>query len=87
VLILNRKIIFIRPKAENADEGNYRESRYFVPYIPYEKNKLEEFNLPLIIERSTGQRNCPFGLAILQTLDSCFGLTFSRISMKQGQGR
>lgn len=87
VLVLNRRIIFIRPKAENADEGNYRESRYFVPYIPHEKGVLEEFMLPLIIESQTGQRTCPFGLGLIQCLDTSFGLSFSRISLKAGQGR
>lgn len=87
VLLLNRRVVFIRPKAENADEGNYRESRYFVPYVPYEKGKLDEFMLPHIIESQTGQRTCPFGLGIVQCLDSAFGLSFSRISLKAGQGR
>lgn len=75
VLVLNRQIILIRPKTENTDEGVYRESRFFVPHRPVDgKYKLEEFVLPNIIERQTGQRTCPFGMAMIQALDCSFGL-------------
>lgn len=75
VLVLNRKVLLVRPKTENADEFVYSESRYFVAYAPF-KNKydLEEFILPNIIERQTGQRTCPFGVAVVQCLDCTFGL-------------
>jgi len=87
VLVYNRRIIFIKPKVEVADEANYRESRYFVPYRSVVKGQLEQFTLPHIIERQTGQRTCPFGTGIVQFLDTVFGLSFSRLSIKQGQSR
>jgi hypothetical protein len=32
ILAMNRKILLIRPKISMADNGNYRESRYFTAY-------------------------------------------------------
>ena len=33
VLVLNRKILLIRPKMSLANDGNYREMRYFTPWL------------------------------------------------------
>jgi NAD+ synthase (glutamine-hydrolysing) len=78
VLCCNRKIICVRPKTEMADENIYRESRYFIPWVPRRNNEkkfvLEEFALPNIVTRQTGQKTCPFGLSIIQALDCSFGL-------------
>lgn len=32
VVFLNKKIVFIRPKQSNCDDGNYRETRWFTPW-------------------------------------------------------
>lgn len=32
VIFLNKKILFIRPKLSNCDDGNYRETRWFTPW-------------------------------------------------------
>ena len=32
IVILNQKLILIRPKLQMADDGLYREGRYFQPY-------------------------------------------------------
>jgi len=78
VLVCNRKILCVRPKTEMADENIYRESRYFIPWVPHRDGKrtyeLEEFNLPSLITKQNGQKTCPFGLAIYNTLDCSFGL-------------
>jgi len=55
VIILNRHIYLIRPKAGMADDGNYREGRYFTAW---RKKTIEEFNLPVSIRSVTGQKNC-----------------------------
>lgn len=39
VLFLNKKILLIRPKLMNSDDGNYRETRWFTPW-----QKVFQFN-------------------------------------------
>ena len=55
-----------------ADDGNYRESRWFAPWAvdPKAPRALEEYDLPASIRSATGQRTAPFGVGILQTLDA-----------------
>jgi NAD+ synthase (glutamine-hydrolysing) len=69
VLILDGKIVAIRPKIFMADGGNYRESRYFSNYKPKNDFMLEEFLLPEYIEAINGQRTVPFGLFNIRTRD------------------
>ena len=69
VLLLEGKIIAIRPKIFMADGQNYRESRYFSNYKPKKDNMLEEFLLPEFIEEINGQRTVPFGLFNIRTRD------------------
>ncbi|DBA79501.1 TPA: hypothetical protein ACH3X2_007768 [Trebouxia sp. C0005] len=59
VFLLNRKIVFIRPKLSMADDGNYRESRYFKTWkrLRY----VEDHMLMTAIADITGQRSVPFG--------------------------
>ncbi|KAM9764761.1 glutamine-dependent NAD(+) synthetase isoform 1-T1 [Menidia menidia] len=71
VLFLNRKILLIRPKMLMANQGNYREMRWFSPW-----NKLrqvEEYFLPRMIQEVTGQDTVPFGDCVLSTKDTCIG--------------
>ena len=44
VFCLDRKILLVRPKSALADDGNYRESRYFRAWRP--ARGLETFHLP-----------------------------------------
>jgi NAD+ synthase (glutamine-hydrolysing) len=76
VLCLNRKIIAIRPKTEMADENIYRESRYFIPWRSRQKSQfiLEDFDIPNNVQKHTGQKTCPFGVALYQCRDASFGL-------------
>ena len=55
VIILDRKILFIRPKLYLANDGNYREMRYFIPWSPV--RHVEDYYLPRIIRDITGQVN------------------------------
>ena len=68
VFCLNRKIILVRPKTVLADDGNYRESRWFTPW-PWGR-AMDEFVLPSSVGAKLGQRSCPFGVAILQLDDA-----------------
>ena len=55
-----------------ADDGNYRESRWFAPWSvdPSAPRPLEEHDLPAAIRDVSGQRTAPFGIAVLQALDA-----------------
>ncbi|XP_066154343.1 glutamine-dependent NAD(+) synthetase [Euwallacea fornicatus] len=71
VIFLNKSIVLIRPKKILADDGNYRESRWFTSW---KKDKaIEDFYLPRMISAITGQRTVPIGDAVISTLDSCIG--------------
>lgn len=67
VFLLNRKIVAIRPKMYMADEGNYRETRWFTPWENVQK--LEDHRLPTRIRKLTGQSTVPFGVVIIEALD------------------
>lgn len=74
VIIFRNKIMLIRPKFHLADEGNYREKRYFMPYKPNETFSLETHHLPDHIKQITGQELSPFGYANLKFNDALVGL-------------
>ena len=63
----NRKILLLRPKLYMANDGNYREERYFTAWgiNKYVAGELESLLLPSGIRNATGQRECPFGVAAL----------------------
>jgi NAD+ synthase (glutamine-hydrolysing) len=71
VVFLNGKIIFIRPKRANCDDGNYRETRWFTAWV--KPRQVEDFYLPRIVQNATGQIKVPFGDAVLTTKDTCIG--------------
>lgn len=68
VFVLNRKIVFIRPKMDLADDGNYRESRWFTVWSRVEE--LDDFCLPLNISAITNQKYVPFGVGVLDLNDT-----------------
>ena len=54
VLVYNKEILLIRPKIAMADDGNYRENRYFTPWSKgYE---MYDFLIPEFISSKTGQQ-------------------------------
>ena len=66
VMCVNSKIVLIRPKMTLADDGNYREGRYFTAY---KKFTTESFRLPKLLQKVTGDVNVPFGFAVLKLED------------------
>ncbi|KAH9719052.1 glutamine-dependent NAD(+) synthetase [Citrus sinensis] len=68
VLCLNRKIIMIRPKLWLANDGNYRELRWFTAWK--QKDQLEDFQLPNEIYVALKQKSVPFGYGFIQFLDT-----------------
>lgn len=71
VVFLNKKLLLIRPKLANCDDGCYRESRWFTPWP--KKMITEDFFLPRMVAEQTGQTIVPFGDAVLSTRDTCIG--------------
>ncbi|ELW71942.1 glutamine-dependent NAD(+) synthetase isoform X2 [Tupaia chinensis] len=71
VIFLNRRILLIRPKMALANEGNYRELRWFTPWS--RSRQTEEYFLPRMLQDLTGQETVPFGDAVLATPDTCIG--------------
>ncbi|GJX85636.1 glutamine-dependent NAD(+) synthetase [Tanacetum coccineum] len=68
VLCMNRKIIMIRAKMWLANDGNYRELRWFTAWK--QKDQLEEFLLPTDISEALQQKTVPFGYGFMQFLDT-----------------
>lgn len=67
VYCFNRRILLMRPKIFLANDGNYREMRYF---SSWSKGKvMEVLNLPNCIRDINGQDKCPFGVAIVEFRD------------------
>ncbi|XP_018022782.1 glutamine-dependent NAD(+) synthetase [Hyalella azteca] len=71
VIILNGKILFIRPKLLLCNDGNYREPRWFAPWTKL--RTVEDHFLPRLVQRVTGQKTVVFGDAVLSTYDTCIG--------------
>ena len=70
MFLLNRQIVLIRPKVCLANDGNYREMRWFTPYDERHWYDLQEFILPTDLVSVTGQRSCPFGIAVVECRDT-----------------
>lgn len=68
VLALNRRILLIRPKMILADDGNYREPRWFAPWRHL--RAVEDHALPRRLRAITGQESVPFGDAAIATRDT-----------------
>jgi NAD+ synthase (glutamine-hydrolysing) len=71
ILCFNRQILLIRPKSSMADNGNYRESRYFTAYTPtsHSQHQNQNFLLPTLVYETLGQRDCSFGIGFVQSSD------------------
>ncbi|KAJ2726058.1 glutamine-dependent NAD(+) synthetase [Coemansia sp. Benny D115] len=72
VLLLDGRIVLIRPKMYMANDGNYREPRWFGSWS--RRGQVEDHVLPRFIARITGQRTAPLGDALVETEDSCIGI-------------
>ncbi|CAI5756746.1 unnamed protein product [Candida verbasci] len=71
IISYNGKILLIRPKLYLANDGNYREMRYFTPWN--RPKYWEDYQLPKSIQKLTGQSRVIFGDCILQTLETRIG--------------
>lgn len=74
VFCMNRKIIMIRPKMWLANDGNYRELRWFTSWK--QKDQLVDFQLPHDIADALSQQTVPFGYGFIQFLDTYAATTF-----------
>ena len=72
IIIFRGKILLIRPKLWMANDGNYRELRYFTPWT--RPRETDEFYLPRTIKAITGQITVPFGDAVISTYDTAIGV-------------
>ncbi|EIN09648.1 glutamine-dependent NAD(+) synthetase with GAT domain-containing protein [Punctularia strigosozonata HHB-11173 SS5] len=72
VIIHDRRILLIRPKMWLANDGNYRELRYFTPWQKH--RQTEDHYLPRMLQKVTGQIKVPFGDAVVSTTDTCIGV-------------
>ncbi|XP_050237772.1 glutamine-dependent NAD(+) synthetase-like [Mercurialis annua] len=68
VLCMDRKIIMIRPKLRLANDGNYREFRWFKAWK--QKYQLVDFQLPADVAEAISQKTAPFGYGYVQFLDT-----------------
>lgn len=71
ILSYDGKVLLIRPKIVLANDGNYREMRYFTPWL--KTQYVEEFRLPVLIRKITGQEFVKFGDAVIETQDTAIG--------------
>jgi len=66
ILCWNRRILLVRPKTAMADNGNYRESRYFTAFRENKDVQLD-LVLPGALQEKFGQKTAPFGINALRT--------------------
>ncbi|XP_041452892.1 glutamine-dependent NAD(+) synthetase-like [Lytechinus variegatus] len=71
VIFLNKKIILIKPKTDMANNGNYRELRWFTGWAKL--RTVEQHFLPRMISDITNQTTVPIGDAVIATRDTCIG--------------
>ena len=70
-LCADGRVLLVRPKTALADDGNYREGRWFTawPWDWSAPRPLEELPLPACVRAVRGQEAAPFGMALLQSAD------------------
>ena len=71
IISFNGNILLIRPKRYLANDGNYREMRYFTPWM--NSRYHETFRLPKIITDLYGQKEVTIGDCVIDTLDTSIG--------------
>ena len=71
MVFFSGKILYCRPKISLANDGLFREQRYFTPWV---RSGLEKLFLPNAALRSlTGQREIPIGQVVLHANDMVLG--------------
>ncbi|RYP12254.1 hypothetical protein DL765_007439 [Monosporascus sp. GIB2] len=71
VICYNGKILLIRPKLYLAGDGNYREQRFFTPWL--RPRHCEEYYLPRMIQVLQGAIKVTIGDAVISTPDTAIG--------------
>lgn len=66
VFCLDRKIVLIRPKMSLADDGNYREKRFFASW-DHRDRSLHDHLLSDLLRKVTNQTVVPMGVGIIAT--------------------
>lgn len=70
VFCLDKRIILIRPKTYLADDGNYREKRFFSSWDINDQRGVTEHPLSDLLRKITGQVTVPMGLAVIATQET-----------------
>ncbi|GAB4834612.1 hypothetical protein Ancab_032875 [Ancistrocladus abbreviatus] len=68
IFCMNKKIIMIRPKMWLANDGNYRELRWFTAWK--QKDHIVDFQLPPDVSEVLSQKTVPFGYGFMQFIDT-----------------
>ncbi|KAJ5320471.1 hypothetical protein N7508_000754 [Penicillium antarcticum] len=68
-IVLDGKILCLRPKLYLANDGNFREMRFFTPWN--RPRHVEQYYLPPFIQKHQGSRHVPIGDVVLSTIDTC----------------
>ncbi|EGX93075.1 glutamine-dependent NAD(+) synthetase synthase [Cordyceps militaris CM01] len=68
-IVLDGKILCFRPKLFLANDGNFREMRFFTPWKA--PRHVEQYYLPPRIQKLQGSRQVPIGDVVLSTIDTC----------------
>ncbi|RYP66798.1 hypothetical protein DL771_007596 [Monosporascus sp. 5C6A] len=71
MICCNGKILLIRPKLYLAGDGNYREQRFFTPWL--RPRHCEEYYLPRMIQALQGVIKVTIGDAVISTPDTAIG--------------
>lgn len=71
ILSYDGKILLIRPKIFLANDGNYRELRYFTPWL--KTQYVEDFQLPNSIKELSKQEFVKIGDMVISTNDTVIG--------------
>lgn len=68
-IVLDGKILCLRPKIYLANDGNFREMRFFTPWN--RPRHVEQYYLPPHVQKHQGRRHVPIGDVVLSTIDTC----------------
>ncbi|KAI1341064.1 glutamine-dependent NAD(+) synthetase with GAT domain-containing protein [Xylariaceae sp. FL0016] len=67
-IILDGKLLCLRPKIYLANDGNFREARFFIPWS--RPRVVEQYNLPPRLQKHQGTRQVPIGDVVLSLDDT-----------------
>ncbi|KAI1136372.1 putative glutamine dependent NAD+ synthetase [Hypoxylon sp. FL0543] len=71
VICYNGRILLIRPKLYLAGDGNYREQRFFTPWL--RPQYCEDYYLPRMLWKLQGSNKVRIGDAVISTPDTTIG--------------